>query len=142
MNSENGFYGPTRQLIDGLNEFLDVAGLERNTGVRAKLAIALCDRLGDRLEGQQLGAINAARDFWLQGKLTDYQKWFDLFSLRAGGPQPLHPIDRLVWGALARSGGLDSFTGEGLVLEAFDAGLTVEDISAAIVDVVPDFSAG
>lgn len=142
MNNEKVSCGRMRHLINGLDELLDVAGLERSNSARAKFAIALCDHLGDRLDGERLAAVNAAREFWLRGESVEYSKWFDLFSLRMNDQRILHSIDRLVWSALAHSGGLDSYTGEYLVLEAFDAGLGLDDISAAIAEAVPGFSAG
>ncbi|MGE8216937.1 MAG: hypothetical protein ACN6RD_12130 [Stenotrophomonas maltophilia] len=142
MNDEKTSRVRMRQLIDALDDFLDVAGLERNSGARAKLAIVLCEYLGERLDGERLAAVNAARDFWLRGEAAEYKFWFDLFSVRMNGSQHSNPVDRLVWSALAQSGGLDSYAGEYLALEAFDAGLTVDDIVAAIADAVPGFSAG
>ncbi|HEL7629462.1 TPA: hypothetical protein UL921_001250 [Stenotrophomonas maltophilia] len=142
MNNEKVPCARVRQLIDTLDELLDVAGLEKSNIARAKFAISLCDHLGDRLDGERLAAVSAARDYWLRGKSVEYRKWFDLFSLMMDNQRNLHSIDRLVWGALAQSGGLDAYTGEYLVLEAFDAGLEVGDISAAIAEVLPDFSAG
>lgn len=135
MDSENDAYGRMRELIDGLDELLDAAGSERSAGAKAKLAIAFCDHLGGRLDGDQVVAINAARDFWLRGEVDEYNKWSHLLCLKAGRQQLLHPIDRLVWSALVQTGRLDSYMVEYLALEAFDAGLTVDDISGAMVEV-------
>lgn len=141
MNGERASCVRMRQLIDGLDKFLDVAGLEQSSVARAKLAIALCDHLGDRLDGERLSAVNAAKGFWLRDEVVEYGKWFHLFSLRMNDQRYSSSIDRLVWSALAQSGGLDSYTGEYLALEAFDAGLAVDDIFAAIAEAVPGFSA-
>lgn len=139
MNSERTSCVRIRQLIEGLDDFLDFAGLERSSGARAKLAIALCDLLGDRLGGEGLAAVNAAKGFWFRGETVEYNRWFHLFSDRMNGQQHSNSVDRLVWSALAQSGGLDSYTGEYLALEAFDAGLAVDEIVAAIVEAVPGF---
>lgn len=139
MNIENVSSGRMRHLIDGLDELLDVAGLERSNAARAKLAIALCDHLGERLGEDGLAAVNAAREFWLRGESVEYNRWFDLFSLGMNDQRMLQSIDRLVWSSLAQSGGLDSYAGQYLVLEA---GLGVDDISAAIAEAVPGLSAG
>lgn len=140
MNSQKTFCERVRQLIDRLDEFLGVAGLERSSGARAKLAIALCDQLGDRLDEERLAAVNAARDFWSRGEAVDYNRWFHLFSVRMNGGGHSDSIDCLVWSALAQSGGLDSYAGEFLALEALDAGLSVGEICAAIAEAVPGFS--
>ena len=63
MSSERNSDEAVRQLIDRLDALLEVAGLESSDSARAKLAIALCGRLGGRLDGERLAAVNAARDF-------------------------------------------------------------------------------
>ena len=129
-----------RQLIDALDDALDAAGLGQNRRASAVLAVALCDRLGNRLDGERQSAIEAARNFWAVGDGVEYKKWLDFFSTRLNDQPLSDPVDRLVWSALAQSGGLDSYTGEYLVLESLDAGLDVSAVSEAIKTVVPEYT--
>jgi hypothetical protein len=126
-------------MIECLDVVLDVAGLEQDCGARAMLAVALCDQLDSRLGGERRAAVEAARDFWISGEVVEYRKWFGAYSAMLDEKRLLDPLDRLVWSALARSGGLDSFTGESLVLEAVDAGLDPDEISIALSSVVPGY---
>ncbi|AWH24681.1 hypothetical protein [Stenotrophomonas sp. YAU14D1_LEIMI4_1] len=142
MSSERTSDEAVRQLIDRLDVLLEVAGLENSDSARAKLAIALCGRLGGRLDGERLAAVNAARDFWLMGRAAEYNKWLHVFWSSRGERQLSDPIDRLVWCALARPGGLDGYAAEYLILEACDAGIGLDEISEALAEVVPGYIAG
>jgi len=85
-------------------------------------------------------AIEAARHFWAVGDGVEYKKWLDFFSTRLNDQPLSDSVDRLVWSALAQSGGLDSYTGEYLVLEALDAGLDISAVSEAIKTVFPEYT--
>lgn len=142
MNSDQAAHGSLRQLIDQIEQLLDVAGFENSESARARLALALCDRLGGRLDGERLAAVNAAREFWGTGQDAEYKKWLGVFWSSREDSRPGNPIDRLVWSALARSGGLDGHAAEFLVLEAIDAGIGRDELSQALAEVVPGYAAG
>ena len=142
MDDANDLRLAMRATVDLLDEVLDVAGLENDARATATLAMAFCDRLGDRLDADQRAAVDAARCYWSQQDRTGRHRWHAVYASRLVQQRHvLSPVDRLVWGSPVDNTGLTGYIGECLVLEALDAGLGLDDVEAVLCSSVPGFAA-
>jgi len=142
MDDANDPYLAMRATVDLLDEVLDVAGLESDARATAALAMAFCDRLGDRLDADQRAAVDAARCYWSRQDGAGRRRWHAVYASRLVQQRHvLSPVDRLVWGSLVDNTGLTGYMGECLVLEALDAGLGLDDVEAVLCGSVPGFAA-
>ncbi len=141
MDDANDPHLPIRPNLDLLDEVLDVAGLESDARATAALAMAFCDRLGDRLDADQRAAVDAARCYWSRQDGAGRRRWHAVYLSRLDQQHGLSPVDRLVWCSLVDNTGLTGYMGECLVLEALDAGLGLDDVEAVLCGSVPGFAA-
>ncbi|HDS0950775.1 TPA: hypothetical protein QDZ34_003227 [Stenotrophomonas maltophilia] len=141
MDDANDPHLAIRRTLDLLDEVLDVAGLENDARAQAALAMAFCDRLGDRLDADQRAAVDAARCYWNRQDGAGRQRWHAVYAFRLDQQHGLSPVDRLVWCSLVDNTGLTGYAGESLVLEALDAGLGLNDVEAVLCRWVPGFAA-
>lgn len=141
MDDANDPYLAMRATLDLLDEVLDVAGLENDARATAALALAFCDRLGNRLDADQRAAVDAARCYWSQQDRAGRRRWHAVHVSRLDQQHGLSPVDRLVWCSLVDNSGLTGYLGESLVLEALDAGLGLDDVEAVLCGSVPGFAA-
>jgi hypothetical protein len=142
MDDANDLRLAMRATVDLLDEVLDVAGLESDARATATLAMAFCDRLGDRLDADQRAAVDAARCYWSQQDRTGRHRWHAVHASRLDQQRHvLSPVDRLVWCSLVDNSGLTGYMGEYLVLEALAAGLGLDDVEAVLCGSVPGFAA-
>ncbi|MBK0054905.1 MULTISPECIES: hypothetical protein [unclassified Stenotrophomonas] len=141
MDDANDPHLAMRATVDLLDEVLDVAGLENDARATATLAMAFCDRLGDRLDADQRAAVDAARCYWSQQDRTGRRRWHAVYASRLDQQRGLSPVDRLVWCSLVDNAGLTGYMGECLVLEALAAGLGLDEVEAVLCGSVPGFAA-
>jgi len=95
MDDANDPHLAIRRAVDLLDEVLDVAGLENDARAQAALALAFCDRLGDRLDAGRRAAVDAARCYWNRQDGAGRRRWHAVYLSRLERQHGLSPYDAL-----------------------------------------------